>query len=47
MKKMIDDKTLTKNQCLSMVSSSKKNLAPAWPQFKRSLAAMAIHLKIE
>ena len=47
MKKMIDDKTLTKNQCLLMVSLSKKNSAPARAQLKRSLAAIAIHLKIE
>jgi len=47
MKKMIEDKTLIKNQNLLMVALSKKNSAPARLQFRRSLAAVAIHLKIE
>ena len=38
---------LTKNQCLLMVSASKKKTAPASAWFKKSLARVAIHLNIE
>lgn len=36
----------TKNQDLEIVSESKKNPAPARPCFKKSLASVAIHLKM-
>lgn len=46
MKKMIVPRVLTKNQCLAMVSGSKKKPAPARPCAKKSEARVAIQLKM-
>lgn len=38
---------LTKNHPLEIVSASKKNVAPAFDWFRKSLARVAIQVKIE